>query len=107
MKRAAGVAVAAILCVATVAEGEPIRFGAPVQCTAGDKTVVLDPGVYLPEPDWDKLDLEVHRLQTAETRLTAENRSLRASADSWRPGWKILASALAIGLGGGYYLATR
>lgn len=56
---------------------------------------------------WSELDAEMMRLQEAETRLTAENKSLRESADSvpWLP------IAIGVGLGviagfyGGYRLA--
>lgn len=50
---------------------------------------------------WENLDGEHRRLQEQETRLKAENRSLRNSANEWSPGWRtvvfITAGALAIG----------
>ena len=58
----------------------------------------------LAPPAWSKLDAEMRRLQDAETRLTAENQSLRTQAGSgWRPGWKLLATTLVIGTALGAY----
>jgi hypothetical protein len=55
-------------------------------------THVLEP------PAWDKLDAETRRLQDAETRLTAENKSLRSQAgNGWRPGWKTLTTVFVVG----------
>jgi len=60
----------------------PRRLGSAARCTteAGSE-VLLPPGVHLPEPVWLALDAEMRRLQDAETRLTAENASLKASLD--------------------------
>lgn len=49
--------------------------------------VPLGPGYFLDDEAYAKLDTEVRRLQDSETRLQAENNSLRASAASWQPGW--------------------
>lgn len=76
--------------------------------TDGGSERRLPPGYFLPEPVWDKLDREVARLQTAETRLSAENASLRDSASAL-PGWQAGVAVAALGLlvGGacGWYLA--
>lgn len=53
----------------------------PIGCTP------LSEGYFMNETTFDKLDIEVRRLQDAEHRLRAENTSLRASATSWQPGW--------------------
>lgn len=62
----------------------------------------VPPGFYVPAPAWAALDLELKRSQTAETRLQAENQSLRASAkDDSGPGWGsviAIGSALAAGM---------
>jgi len=65
------------------------RAGAePLRLTKGAITpggLVLPPGgLYVPEQDWSKLDLELRRLQEAETRLGAENKSLRRVASGER-----------------------
>lgn len=63
----------------------------------------VPPGRYLPEPTWHALDLEMRRLQDAETRLAAENQSLRSSLDEG-PGWGTwvtIGLALAAGIGVG------
>lgn len=57
----------------------------------------------LAPPAWDKLDAEMKRLQDAETRLTAENKSLRAQAGGWRPGWRLIATTLVVGTALGAY----
>lgn len=82
----------------------------------GPSTVTLDSGTrvrlpagyFLPESYWDTLDLEVRRLQDTETRLTAENASLRSSESTW--GWGtvgLVAGALAAGIVGGWWASGR
>ena len=71
-----------------------------VQLTTGDGTLVAPDGqrYFLPlgthildGTSWQKLDEETHRLQDQETRLRAENESLKKSANSWwTPGWGTL-----------------
>lgn len=61
----------------------------------------LPPGRFLPAPLWSKLDAEMHRLQTAETRLTAENKSLHTAVNGWSPGWRTLGTTLASGFAAG------
>lgn len=50
---------------------------------------------------WQDLDNEVKRLQDSETRLKAENKSLKSALSSWSPGWGslILLTGLAIATG--------
>ncbi len=64
-------------------------------------THVLAPGA------WEPLDAEMLRLQEQETRLKAENESFRKSADKFEPGWKLLVSALVIGIAGGAYVGAK
>lgn len=66
-----------------------------VQC------LTLPPGRFVDEDTWQRIDRETKRLQTAETRLDAENKSLRASAAGWQPGWKTLLSVAVLGAVGG------
>jgi hypothetical protein len=47
------------------------------------------------------------RLQDAETRLRAENASLRKDAGGITFGWYTLGTALVLGLAGGYYVSTK
>lgn len=54
-----------------------------------------------------KLDVEIKRLQEAETRLSAENHSLRDTAKSWQPGWKTLLVTLATGISVGVYAGLK
>lgn len=67
----------------------------------------LPPGYFLDEPTHDKLDTEVKRLQDQETRLVAENQSLKKSLSSWQPGWVTIVSFLAAGIAGGVYLHSK
>lgn len=75
--------------------------------TDGGADLRLPPGYFLDEPSWTKLNTETRRLQDAETRLNAENRSFRASASSWQPGWITLATALGGGIALGWYLEHK
>lgn len=75
--------------------------------TDGGTNLRLPPGYYLDEPTWEKLDSEFRRLQDAETRLTAENKSMRTTTQSWQPGWKALTITLVVGFAGGVYLRGK
>lgn len=84
---------------------EPVRLRSAAVCrTDGGSDVTLPPGVYLPEPSWLALDLEMRRLQDAQTRLKAENISLRKDLD--KSGWgltlKWAGVALLVGAGLGF-----
>ncbi len=58
----------------------------------------LPPGYFLDEKTWAERDLEMKRLQEQETRLVAQNKSLRKSASS--PVWLTVAvSTLGASLG--------
>lgn len=58
----------------------------------------LPPGYFLDEKTWAERDLEMKRLQEQETRLVAENKSLRKSA-SEPPTWlTVVVSAAGIAL---------
>ena len=85
-----------------------IHVGEPttLHSDAGDR-LRLPPGYFLDEPTFGKREAELTRSQEAETRLAAENRSLRASAAEYHPGWRTLLGALVLGLAGGAYAAHR
>lgn len=89
--RLATLAAVMTLLAATRAHGDPekqeiihIKSRFEVRTERGS-VVTLDPGYYVPEPAWDDLDLEMRRLQDAETRLKAENESLRKDTKSPTP----------------------
>jgi hypothetical protein len=67
--------------------------------------VVLPPGYYVQEYLYNDLDAEMKRLQDQETRLGAENQSLRSSANDvpWLP----IALGVAAGLLLGTYIGTK
>lgn len=73
----------------------------PVGC------VRLSEGYYFDEPTYDRLDAEVKRLQDAETRLRAENDSLRKSAQAWQPGWLTVVTAAVTGAVLAIYVERR
>lgn len=67
----------------TLADDGPLRMRTGSTCTTtGGSTVTLPPGYFLPEPTWGKFDAEIRRLQGEETRLSAENKTLRDLTDS-------------------------
>lgn len=70
--------------------------------TDGGSDVRLPAGYFVDEASWAALDTETKRLQTAETRLTAENTSLISSAASVSPGWYVLGLALVGGVALGW-----
>lgn len=74
---------------------------APTLTSAGGTVLTLPPGYYLADPTFDRLDAELRRAQDAETRLRAENESLRASATEgfgWRGAALVATGALAAGI---------
>lgn len=75
--------------------------------TDGGTDLRLPPGYFLDEPTHTKLDAEMRRLQDAETRLNAENSSLRKSAQGISFGWKSMSTVLLVGIAIGAYTATR
>lgn len=79
----------------------PLHFARPIVITtASGRTLDAPPGYYLADPTFAALDAELRRAQDAETRLGAENESLRRSA-SERPGLALLLGAAAIGVAAG------
>lgn len=75
--------------------------------TDGGTNLRLPPGYFLDEPAHAKLDAELKRSADAETRLTAENASLRAATSGWSPGWRTILIATATGFAGGIYAYHR
>ena len=93
------------LAVALPAAAEPWQFpGGGTMRSAAGSVIELPPGVYVEEPDWIKLGVEVCRLQDAETRLTAENKSLVTALRSGP--YKFMAGML-FGFGVGWWVASR
>jgi hypothetical protein len=99
-------ALVATLLVYSRAAGEPppdipaqLETGG-VLTTPGGSTIELPPDWWIVPPDhWRRIDDEMRRLQEAETRLTAQNRSLRSSAADFDRKWIwVGGSALVAGL---------
>lgn len=121
MRRRPLVVVAVLLLATRVASGDPTPTAVPDPIPAptgvlsmrnptvlevpSGKRLTLPAGRFYPDPDFAKLDTELRRLQDAETRLTAENVSLRATASTWQPGWKTIATVLVTGFAGGIVVA--
>lgn len=67
----------------------------------------LPPGHFVDQVTWTKLDDVLKDSQNDVTRLRAENGKLRDSVSGWTPGWKTLATALLVGLAGGWYAHSK
>ena len=104
MKRRAFVAAAFLWLTPADADGDaPKHFHTPAHCdTDGGSHVDLPPGYFYDEAQKKAADVEMKRLQDAETRLRAENTSLRKSADPLPIGWKTLVAGLSAGVVGGF-----
>ncbi len=97
-----------ILALAHRAAAEPLHLRTPSSVqTDGGSTLRLPPGYFIEERVWSDLDLELRRLQDAETRLTVENSTMRKQVASWQPGWYTLGTAVAIGLVGGFWIHSK
>lgn len=102
--------IVALAAMTRVASGDPVNLHmrTPSTCeTEGGTKLQLPPGYFLDEESHDRLDREVRRLQDAETRLVAENRSLRGTLSSWQPGWVVLVVAVAGGVALGVYAGSK
>jgi len=109
----------AVLVLARTAAGDPeipaevsetpIHLVRGAQCrTLGGADLTLRADTTILQPgQWETLDAALRSAQTAETRLAAENRSLRASAEGSRWGslWPVAVS-FAVGVGMGAALAA-
>ncbi len=97
------VAVAVSLSTAAAAEpalDRPVHMVTPGTLTAeSGATMAVPPGYFLTEPLWNAIDVEVRRLQDVETRLGAENLSLRKSADEPRVWPYLTGAAVGVALG--------
>jgi len=72
--------------------------------TDGGSVLHLPPGRYYRENVWVVLDTEIRRLQAQETRLTAENASLRTAVGGWQPGWWTLLTVACSAGAAGWWL---
>lgn len=75
--------------------------------TDGGSTLKLPPSYVLTEKSWSALDLEMKRLQDLDTKLTAENGSLRAAVSGWQPGFYTLAVAVVSGMALAVYVDRK
>lgn len=72
--------------------------------TQGGTNLTLPPGYFIDEPTFKEKDGELRRLQEGETRLKAENESLRKSARKSPWDWKIISAAFAAGCAFVYFV---
>lgn len=82
MRRRAVITLALVgVLAAREASGDTYHIKSPstIETEKGSR-LKLPPGYFLDEQTWQERDLELKRLQEQETRLKAENRSLRKSA---------------------------
>lgn len=75
--------------------------------TAKGSELDLEPGYYMDEPSFLRLDAAYKLSEDKATRFEAENKSLRESTDGWQPGWRTIAVAIGVGLAGGVYLGAK
>lgn len=75
--------------------------------TPGGVDLRLPPGYFLDEAKYRRDEVELKRLQDAETRLTAENASFRESAKAWSPPFWLLGTAFAVGAATGVYVVLK
>lgn len=74
----------------------PLHLLSGGKCTSGTGVEFeLPPGFFLAEPEWQKLDDEVKRLQSQEIRLTAENDVYKEHTSSW---WAPLLVGIGVGM---------
>ena len=79
---------------------ETYRFFDPITVMRQDGSeLILAPGYYIENQDYERLDTEVRRLQKAEVRLTAENKVLREEVS--KVPWKGIFISFAVGLAAG------
>lgn len=84
-------------------DNPPLHLTTPSHViTQGGSELDLPPGYFLDDEQWSALDTELRRLQDEETRLGAENQSLRASAHSGAPWWAIGAAVVVGAVAGAY-----
>jgi hypothetical protein len=104
----AAIVLAIVLLSARPAGAEPappIHVTVPTTISdAAGHSLALPPGFFLEEATWAALDVELRRLQEAETRLRAENQVFRDSDAP--PRWWWVAVGVAVGAAGGF-AATR
>lgn len=94
----------AVSLLANSAAAEPLRIHTPAHIvTEGGANVPVPPGRYLPEPEWERLDLEVKGIQNENTRLKAENKVFR---DEPGPGWIVL-GVLIGAFAGGVFVGSK
>jgi hypothetical protein len=67
----------------------------------------LGSGYYVDDTTWKKIDADVKATQDLQTRLLAENASMRKTLASWQPGWYVLAVAAISGITLGWVAAKK
>lgn len=96
----------------TTGDGSPLAGAEHIETPStltseGGSVLKLPPGYFFDEPSFLTVDREFRRLQTAETRLTAENASMKQSLGSWQPGWWTLAGVFVGGCALGWYVHEK
>ena len=117
MSRKLTIAAIVLVSLAARAAADPVPLPqGHVRLTLGEGTLttyegsqyVLPLGTHILTYDtWQLLDNEVRRLQEQETRLSAENKSLKKSADNWNLGWYGVAAGALIGVAAGIYVGLK
>lgn len=86
-----------------------LRTGAGTLRGPNGRLYLIPQGSHVLNPNaWAENDADFLRLQESETRLAAENKSLRQSAGAWRPSWLVvMAIGLTAGFAGGMYVHSK
>lgn len=99
-RKAMALVALAVVLAAREAHGDIYHIKTPSTLkTEKGSELKLPPGYFLDEETWMERDAEMRRLQEQESRLKAENLSLRSSADDFP--WGKIALGIAVGLAGG------
>jgi hypothetical protein len=109
--------IGALLLVSTTTAAEPIpeagnfvHLHSPrVACLMPGMTdcAQLQPGWFMGEEAYLKLNDNLKLLQDSKTRLTAENKSLRQAVQTWQPGWMALLGSFASGIAIAVYVESK
>lgn len=105
MRHRKAIAAAVLLIITGRAAADPpviIHLKSDADCVSTKGShFQLPPGYELDEPTWATKDAEMRRLQDAETRLSAENTSLKASASD-SVSWKLVVTVASVAFAAGY-----
>lgn len=95
------VGIAIVLETRATADTWHLKTPSTVKTDAGSE-LKLPPGYFLDEISWRERDEKLKALEESDTRLRAQNASLRASATEVSFGWRTLGVVLLVGVAAGF-----